>query len=438
MPRRSLHATTLIFSVLFLLLSAIGCDSSKRTRNSENQTAPPLPTAKPIQAKLYLEASGSMLGYDGPTLNRNLKNTVTAMLNTFDDPTTVPVFIVNDSVYAYPKSYPDLIKSKSLFETKVGDASFTDFERIFRTLTTQLKEDELAILVTDLVYSDRAMTGQNAGSIQSAAQNLAQLALKTYAKSGSLLLLQMQSEFAGRYFPYNQQNKGITYRGNRPYYVLLFAKNATMLRLLTEKQHAPLRNFTDYPGFQNALLFSNALTEPYYTLLENDPDALGTFDKDRDHKAENANGLHAIKNVNPPHRAGQRLTLCVGITLPQGAYPEATLRNPKNYEILSPKDNFKLIAVKPSDGTEGTTHVLVLQANADAKGERTLTVKLKKQRLPAWVPDTHTDDDRNPKDPRFATTTFGLTAMITGVGQAYNAHSTDTQNAFVLTVLLAD
>ncbi len=438
MFRRSVPATTCILPVLFLLLSVVGCDTRKHTGTNDGKTTPAVIVAKPIRAKLYLEASGSMLGYDGPALNRNLKNTVTTMLNTFDDPTKVPVFIVNDSVYAYPKSYPDLIKSRSLFETKVGDASFTDFERIFRTLTAQLKDAELSILVTDLVYSDRAMTGQNAGSIQSAAQNLAQLALKTYAKSGSLLVLQMQSEFAGRYFPYNQQNKGIMYRGNRPYYVLLFAKNATMLQLLTEPKYAPFRNFTDYPGFQNALLFSNALTEPYYTVLKSDPDALGTFDKDRDHNAENASGLHAIKNVNPPHRPGQRLTLCVGITLPQGAYSEATLRNPKNYEILSAKDNFKLIAVKPSDGTDGTTHVLVLQANTEARGERTLTVKLKKQRLPAWVPETHTDDDRNLKDARFASTTFGLTAMLTGVGQAYNAHTTDTQNAFVLKILLAD
>ena len=411
MLRRSLPGTFLTFSTLLLLLSVTGCDTRKRTKPNEEQAAPAAIPAKPIQAKLYLEASGSMLGYDGPALNRNLKNTVTAMLNTFDDPATVPVSIVNDSVYAYPKSYPDLIKSPSLFAVKLGDASFTDFERIFRTLTSQLTDSELSILVTDLIYSDRTMTGQNAGSIQSVAQNLAQLALKTHAKSGSLLVLQMHSEFGGRYFPYNQQNKGITYRGNRPYYVLLFAKNATMLRLLTDPKHATFRNFAGYPGFQNATLFSNALAQPYYTLLENAPDALGTFDKDRDRKAENANGLHAVKNVRSPHRNGQRLTLCVGITLPPGAYPEAMLQNPKNYEILSPKDNFKLISVKPSDGTDGTTHMLVLQANTDARGERTLTVKLKKQRLPAWVSDTHTDDDRNSKDPRFATTTFGLQAI---------------------------
>ena len=241
-----------------------------------------------------------MFGYDGPAVNGNFKNTITQLLNQFDNPAATQIFIVNDKVYPYPKSYSDLIKSATLFQYKTGNAAYTDFGQIFQTIAGDLQENQLGILTTDLIYSEKSATGQNSAKIMATAQNLVQIALKNYAKTGSLLVLKLHSEYSGRYFPFNSPNKGKAYKGQRPYYVLLFAKNATMTRLLTDPQYAQLRDFSTYPGFENRLLFGNdgKTQTPFYTIVEDDPEAKGRFDKDRN--GNNTNGLHVIKNVEPP------------------------------------------------------------------------------------------------------------------------------------------
>ncbi|GAB4015145.1 hypothetical protein GCM10028808_39700 [Spirosoma migulaei] len=380
-----------------------------------------------------------MFGYDGPQVNSNLKNTLVTMMNYFDKPDKAPIFIVNDKVYPYPKSYDDLIKAPTLFEYKVGNAGFTDFARIFQSITDELKEGEMAILASDLIYSDPAMTGQAAGRIQDAARNRMQLAMRNYAKYGSLLILKLRSEYKGRYYPYNSPNKGLPYQGNRPYYIMLFARNATMIRLLHERQYTDFRQFGNYAEFENSVFFSSegSTNSPFYTLLETDTDAKGQFDKDR--KGDNANGLHAIKDVKPPRQKNQKLTLVVAAALPTGGYGADFLQNPANYEVTSPKDDFKIKAIKPIQRNDGTTHKLILEANRLAQGDRLLTIRLRRTFPPAWVQGTTTADDTQPnKTTSFAQTTFGLQPMLMGIQQAYDLHTTDRAYQFTINLSLKE
>ncbi|AUD06005.1 hypothetical protein CWM47_31660 [Spirosoma pollinicola] len=379
-----------------------------------------------------------MFGYDGPTVNGNFKNTITKLLNQFDNPQATSIFIVNDKVYPYPKSYSDLIKSATLFQYKTGNAAYTDFGQIFQTIADDLEENQLAILTTDLIYSEKSATGQNAAKIMATAQNLAQIALKNYTKTGSLLVLKLHSDYSGRYYPYNSPQKGKQYKGDRPFYVLLFAKNATMDRLLTENQYAGLRNFSSYPSFENQYLFSSSTQArtPFYTLLENHPSAKGTYDKDRE--GDNSKGLHIIKNVEPPHKSTEKLTIVVAVKLPVGAYGEVFIRNPANYTVESIKDNFKIKAIQPSTNP-GTTHDIILEASSPASGERTAIIRLKRIFPPTWIISSSSDDDTNVNpNTTFATTTFGLQPMMTGIHHAYEAHITDKNYLFSLSLHLND
>ncbi len=396
------------------------------------------PATKPITARLYLEHSGSMLGYDGKGVNGNFRNTIVAMLQTFPDPDAVPISIVNDKVYPYPKSLTELIKSGSMFQTKIGNPAYTDFAAIFQTITGDLRENEVSILTTDLIYSDKGTGGQIAGRVTATARSLAQLSLKAYARAGALLVLQLHSQFAGSYYPFNQPNKGKPYRGDRPYYVLLFARNATMDRLLTDPAYADLRNVSRYPGFDNVLLFSNSQQSrtPFYTIDKFDAEAKGTFDKDRDGD-RNGNGIHAIKNVRPPHRATDRLTLSVAAALPL-AYGEKALLDTRNYAIESLQDGFRLKAVFPATGrTDGTTHRLLLEATKPGGGDRTVTIQLRRNFPPAWLSNSTTNDDTKPNaNTDFARQTFGVEPLLTGVREAYDTYTTDKNYLFTLSLYL--
>jgi hypothetical protein len=445
-----LRFARLLFVLAGLVWFSSGCSSSTR-RGRTDITAPvtasPTETAtarpavaRPIKPKLYLEHSGSMRGYDGPQVDGNFRNTIIALLNTFPNPNAVMVSIVNDKVYPYPKSFADLIKSGNLFQTRVGNPAYTDFEQIFKTVVAELDPDELAILTTDLIYSDKGTSGQIAARVTATARSLAQLALKPYARDGALLVLQLHSEFRGSYYPFNQPNKGVPYRGNRPYYVLFFAKNDTMDRLLTDPAYVGLRDFGRYPGFDNVLLFSNSqqTQTPFYTLDEFDADARGTFDKDRD-RTLNKNGIHAIKNVKPPRRATDRLTLVVAATLP-ATYGAAALLDTKNYVVGSLQDGFRLKAVRPATArTDGATHRLLLEATRPGGGDRTVTIRLKRNFPPNWLKASSSDNDTRP-DPNtgFARQTFGLLPLLTGVREAYDAHTTNKNDLFTLTLSLKD
>lgn len=433
----------LALASLFLwALLAVSC-SSRGGRTDRHETDSVFKTSKaaiikPILPKLYLEHSGSMFGYDGPSVNGNFKNTITQLLNQFDNPAATSIFIVNDKVYPYPKSYSDLIKSATLFQYKTGNSTYTDFGQIFQTISDDLEENQLAILTTDLIYSENSATGQNAAKIMAAAQNLAQIALKDYAKTGSLLVLKLHSEYSGRYYPFNSPQNGKQYKGDRPFYVLLFAKNATMDRLLVDNKYAGLRNFSSFPSFENQYIFTIGTQDqtPFYTLLENHPSAKGTYDKDR--KGDNSNGLHFVKNVEPPHEATEKLTIVVAAKLPVEAYGEEFIRNPTNYIVESIKDNFKIKAIKPSTNP-GTTHDIILEASNAVSGDRTVVIRLKRIFPPKWITFSNSNDDTN-VDPNtsFSTTTFGLLPILTGIHHAYEAHITDKKYLFSLSLQLND
>ena len=443
----------LLRALLFLNLSflLIGCSSNTR-RNRNDLTTPTetvlqQATQKPIEGKtalsirpkLYLEHSGSMFGYDGPTVNGNFRRTIVSLLNTFPAPQSTPLFIVNDKVYPYRKSYTDLIKSANLFQSTIGNTAYTDFGQLFTTITTDLRENELAILTTDLIYSDAGAGGQLAGRVAATAQSLATLALKAYAKDGALLVWQLDSEFSGQYYPFNSPNRGQTYRGNRPVYLLFFARNATMNRLLTDPAYTTLRTMSRYPGYKNALLFSSKLLNqtPFYTIDESDPDAKGSFDNDREGNYNHPGVVHAVKNLEPPRRSNERMTLSVAVALPMPSDP--AWLDTKSYVIESIQDGFQLKPVKLAEGrTDGATHRLLLEATRFAgSSTRTVLIRAKRRSLPGWVAATTTLDDTHPNaNTSFARQTFALQPLLMGVQEAYDAYAPDKNYYFTCSLYL--
>jgi hypothetical protein len=408
----------------------IGCSGSGRKR--ERQAPDEKPTVVTnISPKFYLEHSGSMFGYDGQSNESQFKQSLTSLVQDFRAATnqdSTAIFIVNDKVYNYPGTFTDLIRAKSIFENKVGNPAYTNFKTIFDTILGDLKTDEVAFLFSDLIYSGENSQGKLPKKIMNEAEQLCRTAFASHAADISVLVLKLQSDYNGNYYPYNSPNKGKIHKGSRPYYVTLFAKNKTMEKFMRDGKYNAIRDFEELPGFQQKLFFSrsNLLSDPYYTILQNDPDSKGTFTKgDRD---LNKNGLHAIDNVDAPHRGGEKLTISVAVSFPEGALNTSQITNPNNYVVESLKDGFKVKSISPIKTTDGTTHKVVLEAQKFARGERDVKIKLKRNFPPDWVLATNSDDDSNIKSADFDTQTFGLGSIAKGINNAYQ--TTSSSNSY--------
>jgi len=440
-PEIMKHSYIYLFLFLLLLNS---CGKNERTHeDTENKSTSQSSKNTPIESKLYLEHSGSMYFYDGPKVQGQFKNTLVELMQGFGKvkPEMPKVFIVNDKVYPYPKDFIQLITSKSIFDKKIGDPSFTDFQTIFSTILADLKQNQMSVLFSDLIYSGKNSQGKSAQKIMDEAEQLCQMTFSPNAPNTSVLILKLHSDYQGVYYPYNSPNKGKTYKGNRPYYVCLFAKNQTMEKFLKDGLYEQIRSFEKLPNFQNKVFFSNGslLTTPHYTILQNDSEGKGSFNKgDRD---LNKNGLHDIKDVKQSHRSTDKLTICVAVSFPKGALEEAEITNIKNYQIEGFKDDFKLKAVKIINRTDGTTHKLILEANKVAGGEREVKIKFRRNFPPKWVMDTHSNDDTNINpNSDFAIQTFGINSIMKGLDNAFSQpNSTNDKNYyFTLTLKLED
>lgn len=432
------------FVYFLFILTIFSCSKNERNHEISDPKKSEL-INKYIYPKLYLEHSGSMFSYDNPSAKKSqFKNTLVALMQGFEKikPEMPKVFIVNDKVYPYSKDFKQLITSKSIFDKTIGNPKFTDFQTIFSTILTELKQDQMAILFSDLIYSGKNSQGKSAQKIMDEAEQLCQMTFSGNASNSSVLVIKLHSEYQGLYYPYNSPNNGKNYPGgNRPYYVCLFAKNQTMEKFLKDGLYSQIRSFEQLPDFENKIFFSNGslLSAPYYTILQNDADSKGSFNKgDRD---LNKNGLHVIKDVKPSHRSTDKLTICVAVSFPKGALEEAEITNINNYPIESFKDDFKLKSVKSINRTDGTTHKLILEASKVARGEREVKIKFKRNFPPKWVTDTHSNDDTNINpNSVFATQTFGINSIMKGLNNAFSQpnSSNDKNYYFTLTLKLED
>lgn len=443
-PHNRQYTGLILMSLMFSLASC-----SKSTRNEGNPTTTTGVTSQEeeqkhvsvsIQPKLYFEHSGSMFGYDGPKVNGNFRHTIDNLLTTLTQSDTTQVFIVNDQVYPYPKSYTELIKSGNLFQSRIGKSDRTDFEKIFRTITDSLKENELAILTTDLIYSDKGTGVQIASRIAETAKELARNSLKSYAKDGSLLVWQLSSGFSGSYYSFDSPNSGHTYQGDRPVYLIFFARNATMDRLLTDETYARFRETTEerYPGYRNAVLFNNGLLikEPFYTFHEYDPDAKSSFDEDREGDHNGKGAIHAIKNVKSQRSNGPQepVKLSVAISMPMANDP--AWLDTANYAV---DGGFKLMSVKRvTDRSDQATHHFLLAATQPIGGRvRVVQIRAKRQFPPGWVTTSTTLNDTAPNpNTDFAKQTFGLEPLLTGVADAYDGYTNDRKYYFTCSLYL--
>lgn len=385
--------------------------------------------SKYLTVKFYLERSGSTYGYDTPQCSGDFKAAIVSLLNNLPGNNGGNTdFIVNDNIYIYPKSYREFIIDKNIFETTkgLGNPSYTDFNRIFSSLLSDTKNNEIAILVTDMIYSVKEMQGVSPQKIFNEEEGMANAVFSKHVKDKTVLVIQMKGDYVGEYYPYNSGKKGIPYKGKRPYYFVIVGNNSDIQRLSSDSQYSSFIDFSKMGGFSHVLSFNSTGTNtPYYTISLEDPNTLGKFKCDRN----GSKTINSLKDIDPDRESGA-FQFTVAVDLKGILADKEYLLDKNNYEISS-EDKVTIQQIRKITSADITpnnrdnlslaTHFIVLRIN-NFTHKQVLHLRLKNI-LPPWVAQTSSDDDLNVHVPDFPNTTFGFKYMMNGIYKAYSNYS---------------
>lgn len=390
-----------------------------------------------LTVKFYLERSGSMTPYDAKDCYGEFKSAIVKLLNSLPgEDTDNTLYVVNSEVNKYPEGIKQFIHANNIFESTkgMGDASFTDFGLIFDEILNKNKSGEISILVTDMIYSPKDAAGINPHRVFTEAQGIVSNVFKNQVKSKSMLVLKMSSSYSGPYYPYNVQSKGVAYKGNRPYYIVMVGDNADIARLSSEEKYADFIDFKHLKGFENLYLFdASGVYSPYYGFLLKSKDTRGEF------RAAHGQGeqITNLEKVKADRKSGD-IQLALGINLDNMFIDPDYLLDPNNY-IVDSSVPVKIKSIRPIEETTDLsvnqnslrgkmTHVITLTTDKAVRNEE-ISIKLL-NKLPGWVEKSSSDDDTNLSAATFPATTFGLKYIMNGIYDSYKKLANGTQPVY--------
>lgn len=380
---------------------------------------------EPLKVNFYLERSGSMIAYDSPAGDGSFKAAIVQMLNNLPgNNADHKIYVVNSSINAYPKGVDQFVKDSNIFEaTKgIGDPSFTDFGAIFDKILNSTKDDELSILVTDMIYSTKDMTGVNPKKVFAEAQGMTNSVFKSEVKKKSMLIVKMTGSYNGLYYPYNSPSKGVPYNGKRPYYIVIVGNNENIARLTQDENYEAFAQLSRLRGYENMYLFeTDDVYEPYYSLLLSHPQIRGRFQPERGQGTQ----VTKLEGLKTDRNSGD-IRLVLAVDLSKMLIADEYLTDVSNY-VVDADDAVTIKEIRPinkSDVTpaerkyaQSATHLFVLSVK-EPKHEQKVRIKLL-NRMPRWIASSSNDNDARVD----ATTTFGLKYLLQGIYDSYRRNS---------------
>ena len=368
-----------------------------------------------LSLSIYFERSGSMVPYDQASGGGQLKKAVNDLINFFPTGHQAAINIVNSDIYPYQGTVDSFLQDRDIYaSTKgVGNASYTDFKVIFDKIFQAQRPGNVAVLVTDLIYSPKNTSGVSVEKILNEENSLATSIFTRY-KGKSIIVNQLHGDFDGQYYPYN--GKPFAYKGLRPFYVIIIADASTIDRMAGDPQ---FNNFLHLAGTVNSYRFNQAHTTLDAKLIPVWRNNAGRCRESRDEK-----GL--ITHCENDRETGQfAFSMAVNFN---GLQKEDTfLSNPANFNVQSQNGfTLKVEKIVPADVNgnnkaylEGMTHVLTFTGKFNtAKDE--IIVNLRND-FPTWIAQTSSRDDSAASVPGFASSTFGLEQFLRGIYDAFAA-----------------
>jgi len=380
--------------------------------------------------KIYLESSASMDGYlQGNTAYKN--DIIDFLINLKSNPSKIKWSLnyITDKVIPIEKTdeITDLNNHLSLagFRKAEGRAS-SDLSQIIKTTTTDLKEGEVAMLISDMIYSiDGANVADLLANQKSYIKDTFNQLLQKHPNFEASII-QLNSAYSGIYYSYDNAKTQLNLV-NRPYYMLLVGDKHNLDEVVA--------NLKQDKNVVNIFRFQKALGDAYYSFLKANDDE-GSYKNDK--IVEGA--VHGITDIKLKNRREEKFSFTVGVDFSSAGIATSYLEDIKNYEIHAGK--YKMVAITASNdnnlhqsslnvlsrNNQKITHLIRFEAMTD--GYTDLSFSLLKN-IPAWVAQSATTDDRDIHHQ--LNTTFGFDYLFKGIFESYqNAAKTPYYKTFDL------
>lgn len=377
-----------------------------------------LKVAKANRVNIFLENSGSMDGYV-----RGITEYESALADLFVEArhhygeNNLYVNFVNTDVY--PVMIDKNIKNffSSLEPTKspyvVGNQSVSELNELFRMILNRTKQDDISIFISDCIYS----LDKNRSTLQGLVfqQSLTKSVFLDKSKEFPLstFVLQMMSNFDGKY--YDKDNQVLTLSNEvRPYYIWIVGEDSAVREFLQKK------DLTKYKGFKNSYFFTaNAGVDLQFEVLGRTA-AMGRFAINRKDKS-------ILESIHTPDGNFQ-FTLAVNYS----DYPDAqTVLNKTSYKITPGFEIVNIQAIPENNqpqlldanewnsvSKKGYSHIITVRS-VERNFPSDFSISFTNA-LPNWVELSSVDDDTNIREN--IDKTFGLKYLLAGINGAYETN----------------
>lgn len=371
--------------------------------------------ASQLSLTIYFERSGSMVPYDSKSGGGQLKSAVNDLINTFPGRGNVDIKIVNDDIYPYQGTVDSFLQDRDIYATTrgTGNADYTDFKLILSKIFNAQKPGNVSVLVTDLIYSPRDTKDVSVSKIFNEERGVATSVFRQH-DGKAVIVSQLQGDYDGLYYPYN--GKAFSYRGQRPFYLLVIADASTLDRMASDKAY---QQFLHPSGVLNSYRFNQAETQLRYNFLPQWRGDAGRFRPSHDDEG-------TLTDCAGDKETGI-LTFSIAADLGGLQKTDAFLTDANNYDVQSQNGfTIKVEPINPAEiknnnraYLEGMTHIITLSGKFKTSNDEVrLTLR---NDFPQWIGRSTSRDDSSAQSANFAGSTFGLEEFLRGIFDAFSA-----------------
>ena len=384
-----------------------------------------LSTEKPV-VNVYIENSASMDGYvEGVTEFEQAVYNYLSDIKISDFTEELNLFYINSQIIPHGSDIADFIEKlePTTFRQRGGNRGTTDISNVFKTILAETKENDVAILVTDGIFSPGK--GKNAQEYLVNQQIGIKNSMAEYLKilpNTAVVVYQLSSKFDGKYF--NREDKPTNINAQRPYYIWVVGNVANIALL---KSLVPEKNFKG-SGIQHSFtLLPSIEKEINYAILSSPK--FGSFDRQTSsgggcsRKKDIANPKTSIYNIkkasNGVHKGDFMFTIGMDLSLFSILLGDEYLMNTESYARLinkQPNNDYFIEMEHSTNPNTNYTHNMKLTTDIISVGELEIILR---NNLSNWVSEINDDEGLDIHKDNAINKTFGIKYLVEGIYEAY-------------------
>ena len=372
----------------------------------------PIADLPKCNVNVYIENSASMDGYvKGVTEFESSLYSYLSDIKLADLCQSLNLNYINSKPLPQPDDVRDFIErlEPDSFRKKGGDRSTTDISNLFQTIMSEQGKDDVAILVSDFVFSPGKKNASEYLTNQ-------QIGIKTHFVNRlkedpdySAVLYRLVSKFDGKY--YNKFDHPTLINAERPFFIWLLGNKDQLQRLTKEIKKENMKGH----GVDHTFCISKMTASTPYGILP--MPRIGTFQLDP------ADVKTSIKNAKIDKKAvDSKFVVSIGVDYSGFLLEDSYLTNPDNYEVNNKAYSIEI--GKNTNPSSSYTHIIKLKLDPSQPviSRGNIKVSLLKKSAP-WA-EQYTDNDGEDIYAEGAMEkTFGLKTLVDGVYDAYKADS---------------